>query len=364
MKCWRTCHTAFCCSVQPACRLSLQEIENEEEACYRLFVLQHSTVVCGVSANHATVESKAWSAKLIVCLTAFCSSVWCFCWQRSWGKWKMVLKHAWFCLFVLNCSTLSHDLETVGHTTTGSINMWLVCLSAVCGQLCFYRKWRVKSTYVACLSFSSVWPTMPLQEVKSEVYICGLFVFQQCVANYASTGSEEWSIHMWLVCLSAVCGQLCLYRKCGLFVFQQCVANHASTGSGKWGTNMWLVCLAAFCSSACVATMPQQEVESEVGMCGVFVLQHSVAVCGVPADHASTGSREWSINMWLVCLAAFCGSVWRACRPCLYKKWKVKQSWRSRQAGLYLTVCWQSFELCSTFLMIVVRIGCKLLFIF
>ena len=40
-----------------------------------------------------------------------------------------------------------------------------------------------------------------------------------------------------------------------------------------------------------MATMPQQEVESEVGMCGLFGLQHSVAVCGVPADHASTGSR-------------------------------------------------------------------------
>ena len=272
MKCWRTCHTAFCCSVQPACRLSLQEIENEEEACYRLFVLQHSTVVCGVSANHATVESKAWSAKLIVCLTAFCSSVWCFCWQHSWGKWKMVLKHAWFCLFVLNCSTLSHDLETVGHTTTGSINMWLVCLSAVCGQLCFYRKWRVKSTYVACLSFSSVWPTMPLQEVKSEVYICGLFVFQQCVANYASTGSEEWSIHMWLVCLSAVCGQPCLYR--------------------KWKVRYkYVACLSCSILQQC--------------MCG---------------HHATTGSREWSRNVWRVCLAAFCGSVWCACRPCLYRQ--------------------------------------------
>ena len=62
---------------------------------------------------------------------------------------------------------------------------------------------EVKYKYVACLSFSSVWPTMPRQEVESEVQVCGLFVLQHSAAM-------------------------------------------------------------------CVATMPQQEVESEVGMCGIL----------------------------------------------------------------------------------------------
>ena len=54
------------------------------------------------------------------------------------------------------------------------------------------------------------------------------------------------------------------------------------------------------------------------------VLQHSTAVRGLPADHATGRSGEESVNMWLVCLAAFYSSAWLACRPCHWKKWRGK----------------------------------------
>ena len=181
MKCWHTCHTAFCCNVQPVCRLwSLQEMENEAEACIAclscsilqyyvvclpamplwkagrevqswLWVSQHSVVVCDVSADNAAEGN---------------------------GKWCLSM-HGFLCLFVLNCSILPHDCRPHHYRKY----KYVACLSfSSVWPTMPYRKWRVKCKYVACLSFSSVWPTMPLQEVESEVQVCGLFVLQHSAA--------------------------------------------------------------------------------------------------------------------------------------------------------------------------------------